>query len=259
MDNATLAQRLEAFAALLELNGSGHYTVRAYRRAADLVRSTPADVAALVRAGRVRELAGIGPGIERRLQELVETGRLAELDELEAQALPELVGVARLLGLSAKRMRELGHALGIRTLAELREAAAAGTLDSVPGIGPKTAARIAEGLRELATARPKRGLLLNRALALVGEVAEALGGVPAGDPRRGCDLSTHLAVVVPRDRLDEADSLPQIVAVLERDERRLVGVTGEGYPDRGDRSDARQLRHRADPRDRVGGLRGRPG
>ena len=135
MDNATLADRLDAFAALLDLNGSGHYTVRAYRRAADMIRSTPADVGALVRQGRARELAGIGPGIETRLRELVETGRIAELDELEAQALPELVGVAALLGVSAKRMRELGHALGIRTLPELREAAAAGRLDACPGSG----------------------------------------------------------------------------------------------------------------------------
>lgn len=230
MDNATLAGRLEAFAALLDLNGSGYYTVRAYRRAAELIRSTPADVAALVRSGRARELAGIGPGIEARLRELVETGRIAELDELEAQALPELVGVARLLGLSAKRMRELGHALGIRTLPELREAAAAGQLDSVPGIGPKTAARIESGLAELGAARPRRGMLLNRALALVGEVAGALGGEPAGDPRRGCELSTRLAAVVPLERLAEAEALPQLVAVLERDERRLVGVTAEGYP-----------------------------
>ena len=157
MDNAALAERLEAFAALLDLNDSSHYTVRAYRRAADLIRSTPADVTALVRQGRAQELAGIGPGIETRLRELVETGRIAELDALEAQALPELVGVAALLGVSAKRMRELGHTLGIRTLPELRQAAAEGRLDSVPGIGPKTAARINEGLAGLATARPRRG------------------------------------------------------------------------------------------------------
>jgi DNA polymerase/3'-5' exonuclease PolX len=75
VDNARLAERLEGFAALLDLNGSGYYTVRAYRRAAELIRSTPADVAALVRAGRVRELAGIGPGIEARLRELVETAQ----------------------------------------------------------------------------------------------------------------------------------------------------------------------------------------
>ena len=230
MDNARLAERLEAFAALLDLNGSNHYTVRAYRRAAELIRSTPVDVAVLVRAGRARELAGIGPGIEGRLRELVETGELAELRELEEQTLPELVGVARLLGLSAKRMRELGHGLGIRTLAELREAAAAGRLDSVPGIGPKTAARIESGLAELSTARPQRGMTLNRAQALVGEIAAALGGEPAGDPRRACELSTRFAVVIPRERLADAEALPQLVAVLEQDERRIVGVTGEGYP-----------------------------
>lgn len=230
MDNAALAERLDAFAALLDLNGSGFYTVRAYRRAAELIRSTPADVSTLVRSGRVRELAGIGSGIETRLRELVETGRIAELDELEAQALPELVGVAALLGVSAARMRALGHALGIRTLPELRTAAAAGELERVSGIGPKTAARIEQGLAELATARPRRGMLLNRALALVGEVAAALGGEPAGDPRRACELSTRFAVVVPRERLAEAGALPQIVAVLERDERRVVGVTTDGYP-----------------------------
>jgi DNA polymerase (family 10) len=228
--NAALAERLDAFAALLDLNGSGHYTVRAYRRAADLIRSTPADVPALVRAGRVRELAGVGPGIEARLRELVDTGRIAELDELEAQALPELVGVAALLGISTKRMRELGHALGIRTLPELRAAAAEGRLATVPGIGPKTTARIEQGLAGLGAARPRRGMTLNRALALVGEVAEALGGEPAGDPRRACELSTHFAVVVPQDRLGDAEALPQLVAVLERDERRVVGVTADGYP-----------------------------
>jgi DNA polymerase (family 10) len=231
MDNATLAGRLEAFAALLDLNGSSFYTVRAYRRAADLIRATPADVSALVRAGRARELAGIGPGIEARLRELVETGRIAELDELEAQALPELVGVARLLGVSPARMRELGHALGIRTLAELQEAAAAGRLESVRGIGPKTAARIVSGLAGVADARPRRGTTLNRALALVGEIAAALGGYPAGDPRRGCELSTRLAVVVPSNRLLQGVSeLPQVVAILEADEERVVGVTGDGQP-----------------------------
>jgi DNA polymerase (family X) len=231
VDNARLAERLDAFAALLDLNGSGHYTVRAYRRAADLIRTTPADVAALVRAGRARELAGIGPGIETRLRELVETGRIAELDELEAQALPELVGVAALLGVSTKRMRELGHALGIRTLPELRTAAAERRLATVPGIGPKTAAKIEQGLAGLSTARPRRGMTLNRALALVAEVADALGGEPAGDPRRASELSTRFAVVVPRTRLLQGVAgLPQIVAILEQDESRVVGVTGEGYP-----------------------------
>ena len=63
MENAAIAAELEAFAALLELNGASFYTARAYRRAAELIRETRAPIAELVREGRVRELRGIGPGI----------------------------------------------------------------------------------------------------------------------------------------------------------------------------------------------------
>ena len=41
-DNAAIAERLEALAALLDLAGASYYSVRAYRRAAELIRSTPA-------------------------------------------------------------------------------------------------------------------------------------------------------------------------------------------------------------------------
>src|SRR5207247_5271179 len=146
LDNAEIAGRLDAFASLLELAGAGPYTARAYRRAADLIRSLPGPVAELVRTGRVRELRGIGPGIERRLRELVETGEIAELQELERDISPELAGVARYLGVSVRRMLEIGRVLGVRTLPQLREAAAEGRLREVPGIGPETARQLLAAL-----------------------------------------------------------------------------------------------------------------
>jgi len=84
VDNERIADRLDAFAVLLELAEANPYTARAYRRAADVVRSAAAPVAELVRSGRARELRGIGPGIEARLRELVETGEILELAELTA-------------------------------------------------------------------------------------------------------------------------------------------------------------------------------
>ena len=75
--NREIADRLEVFAGLLDLAGANRYSSRAYRRAAELIRSTRAPVADLVRAGRARELRGIGTGIEARLCELVETGDIA--------------------------------------------------------------------------------------------------------------------------------------------------------------------------------------
>jgi DNA polymerase (family X) len=226
VDNAHIADRLDAFAALLELAEANPYTARAYRRASDTIRAAAVPVADLVRNGQVRRLRGIGPGIESRLRELVETGEIAELAELERELVPELVGIGRYLGLSARRAVEIAQALGVRTLDELREAAAAGRLKSVPGIGPKTEARILDALARGPT--PQHGLLLDRAFELIEGVAAALDGTPAGDVRRWRDSCERLAVVCAD--LSRFAALPQIVAVVEREERRAVGVTVEGVP-----------------------------
>ncbi len=234
MDNTEIADRLETFALMLELVEANPYTIRAYRRAAETIRAAALPVADLVRTNRVRELRGIGQGIEARLRELVDTGQIAELAELERELSPDLVGLGRYLGLGARRSVELARALGVRTADELREAAAAGRLRDVPGIGAKTEALLLEALAREEDARPRQGLLLNRAGELVGAVAAALGGEPAGDVRRWRDSCERLAVVCeapdPGPVLDRFAGLPQIVAVLERGERRAVGVTVEGVP-----------------------------
>ena len=232
MDNARIADRLDAFATLLELAEANPYTARAYRRAAETIRAARVPVAELVRSGRVRELRGIGSGIEARLRELVETGDIAELAELERELAPGLVGLGRYLGLSAKRSIEIARALGIRTPQELREAAAAGRLQTVPGIGPKSEARLLEALAREAEPRPQRVLLLDRAQELVAGIADALGGEPAGDVRRWRDSCEQLAVVCaapdPSSTLARFAALPQIVAVVEQEARRALGVTVEG-------------------------------
>src|SRR5690242_11450247 len=134
VDNRGIADRLDAFASLLELADANPYTARAYRRAGDTIRGLPLPVAELVRSGRARSIRGIGPGIESRLRELVETGEIAELNELERELAPDLIGIGRYLGLSAKRSIEIARTLGVRSADELREAAAAGRLREVPGV-----------------------------------------------------------------------------------------------------------------------------
>jgi len=234
VDNPQIADRLEAFAAMLELIDANPYTARAYRRAAETIRGAALPVADLVRSGRARDLRGIGPGIEQRLRELVETGEIAELAELERELAPDLVGLGRYLGLGAKRSVELARALDVRTAEEFREAAAAGRLRAVPGIGPKTEAQLLEGLFHESERRPRRGILLDRTRELVGGVAAVLEGEAAGDVRRWRDSCERLAVVCaaaePRPVVERFAALPQVVAVIEEGERSAVGVTIEGVP-----------------------------
>jgi DNA polymerase (family X) len=233
-DNLHIADRLEAFAALLELADANPYTARAYRRAAETIRAAAIPVERLIRSGRVRELRGIGAGIEARLRELIETGEIAELSELERELAPDLVGLGRYLGLGARRSLELARALGVRSAAEFRQAAAEGRLRDAPGIGEKTEQRLLAALAREGGPRPRQGLLLNRARELVGGIATALCGEAAGDVRRWRDSCERLAVVCsendPEAAIRRFAALPQIVAMLEQDEWRAVGVTVEGIP-----------------------------
>jgi DNA polymerase (family 10) len=231
LDNAALAERLEAFAALLELADSSPYASRAFRRAAETVRATRAPVAELALAGRADELRGIGPGIAARLRELAETGKLAELEELERTVQPELVALGRFLGIGPGRRLEISGALGVSTADAFRTAAGDGRLRSVPGIGPKTEARILAGL-ERGPERQRRAVTLDRATTLVGRISDALGGSPAGDARRGADECFALRVVVAADDagpvVEAFVELPSVVAVVERGERYAVGVSVDG-------------------------------
>jgi DNA polymerase (family X) len=231
-DNRAIAEHLDAFGVLLELAEANPYSIRAYRRAAELVRSTPADVAELARTGRVRELRGIGQAIEARIVELVRTGRIAELEELERTVSPEVVGYGRYLGLSARRSLDAAQALGLHTAADFARAVEDGTIHDAPGIGPKTAERLKAGLE-----RPpgeERTVLLPRARELLDRIAEAVGGTVAGDTRRSVDAPHHLAVVAATD--DPADAVArfadaaEIVAVVDRSADRAIGVTPDGLP-----------------------------
>jgi DNA polymerase (family 10) len=185
-------------------------------------------VADLVRAGRARELRGVGRGIEARLRELVETGRLAEVEQLRREASPETAALGRMLGFGAKRGAAIGAALGVRTLDELRAAAAEGRLREVPGIGPRTEAAICDALDR----GPQHGsaIHLDRALVQSAAIAAALGGIPAGDARRFDDSPSRLAVLVESGDPDAVRSrfaaLPEIVTMLGPD----LGVTAEGVP-----------------------------
>ncbi len=230
--NAEIADRLTLFAALLELAETSPFAVRAYTRAADVIRASPASVAELVSAGRVRELRGIGASIESKLRELVETGEIAELRALEEELEPALIAYGRTLGLTPSRTLAIARHLNVSSVDAFARAAREGRLQEVPGVGPATEARIVANLAREPAA--PRGLTVNRSRALSREIADALGGEIAGPARRFAELSHELTVVVASDDpgvvVERFEELAQIVVVLERAERRAVGLTVDGVP-----------------------------
>jgi len=159
---------LSEISMLLEVVGGDPFRAKAYATAARRLEASGADLAALAAQGKLTTLPGVGAGIAEVLRELVETGRSSLYDRLAAETPIGLYDLMRIKGLGPKRVRTLYAEMGIDSIDKLEEAALAGRLASVPGIGAGTEKKI---LESVAFARAARG---RRRLYAAVEVAERL-------------------------------------------------------------------------------------
>jgi len=131
---------------MLRLGGESPYRAGAYDMGADVVEASADVLEALVAGDRLTELRGIGPSLAATIGELSRTGRSEALDKIMDGMPPGLMEVSRIPGLTLRRMRSLHEALGIESLADLKQALAAGGVEGVRGFGPALTAKIRVGL-----------------------------------------------------------------------------------------------------------------
>jgi len=177
--NAELADQLDLLADLSELLGEQGFRVIAYRRAATRIRETPGSVAEMALAGTAKDLPGIGRTIEEKLVEVVEKGEMSAVAKRRAEVPEELVTFLRLPGLGPKTAARIWRELGISTLGALREAAEAERLRGLPGLGARSEEKILEALRKGIGDDAPRRTPLGVGLPAVLEAAAALRAHPA--------------------------------------------------------------------------------
>jgi DNA polymerase (family X) len=179
--NAEIADQLDLLADLSELLGEAGFRVLAYRRAATRIRDTSSSVAQLALDGKAKELPGIGATIEQKVVELVEDGEMHALKRRREQVPGDVPLFMRLPGLGPKTAARIWSELGVTTLGELREAAEAQRLRTLAGFGARTEEKVLRALDQgVGESEPVRGLL-GAALPVVREFVEALQEHPAAD------------------------------------------------------------------------------
>ena len=178
--NSELADQLDLLADLSEILGEDGFRIRAYRQAATRIRETATSVAELALQGKAKELPGIGRTIEEKIVEISETGRLAALVRRQEEVPGEVAAFMRLPGLGPKTAARIWRELGVTTLAGLEEAAREERLRGLAGLGAKTEEKVLAALAGGAAAEPRaRRGLLGVGLPVVREVVEALRSHPA--------------------------------------------------------------------------------
>ncbi len=246
-----VAELLEEIALLLEIQGENPFKIRAYRNGAEVVRTYPGDIIAKAEADDLGGIKGIGDALAQKIHELATTGKLEFYENLRAGFPETIFDLFDIQGLGAKKVKALYETLGVGSVAQLKAAAEAGQVATLPGFGKKSEEKILESIafRESNADRFRQ----NEVASSVDHILDYLRAFPgtsqlsvAGSFRRGKetlhDLDFIVATSDARAATDYFVAAPFVASVIAHGETKasirletgvqcdLRAVPNEAYP-----------------------------
>lgn len=149
MSNKEIARVFEEIADILSLKEDVNvFRVRAYRRAARVVKDYPEEMSELVERGEdLQEIEGVGEDLEGKIEEMVKVGSLEFLEKLKEQVGEGLVELLEIEGLGPKSVSKFHKELGVENRKDLLKAAEEGQVRELEGFGEKSEKQVLRALR----------------------------------------------------------------------------------------------------------------
>jgi len=236
VDNHPIAQVFAEIADLLEIKGENVFKIRAYRSAADTINAW-ADPVARMDEKQLLDLPGIGKDLAKKIRELAETGTCRFHQDLLLEFPPTILDLLRLQGVGPKTVALLYSSLNIRSVEELVEAAKAGRLRALKGMGAKKEALILKAVEEREKDRGRHLLsdttsIAAELVAYLREHAPAAEFTPVGSLRRGCETCGDidiLATGAEPSLMEQFVAFPRVERILgQGDTKSSIRILG-GY------------------------------
>lgn len=177
MENLDVARELTLLADLLEIQGANPFRIRAYRNAVNTIEGLSRPLYEMVAAGEdLTELPAIGDNVAAHVVELLQTGSIGRLREVEAEFPRSLVELMALDGLGPKKARKLFEDLGVRTIDDLAAALDTGKVEVLEGFGAKSVSKLRNSIEahRKRTGRPR----LDEAELLIAGLLEHMKRAP---------------------------------------------------------------------------------
>ena len=137
---------IEEYGVLLELSGANAFRIRAYTNAVRTLEMLETPLDALIAAGTLGEVKGIGKSVGELVLEFADTGTATAYEELRASVPDGLLDMLRVPGLGPRKIIAIREALGIEDLDALALACGDGKLAELKGFGKKTQENILKGI-----------------------------------------------------------------------------------------------------------------
>ena len=133
----------------MEIRGDDPFRLRSYRNAAEAIEVWPTPLKEIAEADGIaglQTIPGVGKAIAGKVVELLERGSFDAWDRLTAETPETVLDLMEIQGIGPKTAAMLHQKYKVSSLDDLKTFAAGGGLDTVDGIGPKTAEKIKESL-----------------------------------------------------------------------------------------------------------------
>jgi DNA polymerase (family 10) len=200
MENKPIARKLRLLSQLMELHDVNPFKIKSIANAAFNVDKLPYPVSGKT-FEELEKISGIGKSVAAKIIELVQTGTMAEMEELLAATPAGVVEMMGIKGIGAKKVATIWREMGIENLGELYYACNENRLIEAKGFGLKTQDEIrrvieftmaSSGKFLYARVEPEATKLID----LFKDVfANALIEF-AGEYRRACEIINELVIVV---------------------------------------------------------------
>ena len=202
MDNKALANILYETADLLEIDGQDSFRIRSYRNAAQAVENHSQQIKDIIgEPKQVLAIPGIGKGMLKNLEELLNTGKLAAQLELLEKYHPSMLQLLKIQGLGPKTIALIWSSYKISDVDGVEKLAREGKIRELPRMGEKHEAKLLKAIEDY---RRIGGRFLIDAAELECEKITAhikqFPGIdkitPAGSLRRGRETVGDLDILV---------------------------------------------------------------
>jgi DNA polymerase (family 10) len=146
--NVDISNLLRQMADLLDIKGANRFRIRAYRTAARNIETLDQDMRDLVEQEvDLTKLPGIGEDIAAKVKQIVQSGRLEQLEALKQELPAGLLQLLAIEGLGPKRVKQLYEELNITNWQELKSAAEAERVRKLDGFGPKIEQKVLQKIK----------------------------------------------------------------------------------------------------------------
>ena len=149
MDNEAIARRFYRLAALMELRGDDPFRWRSYRNAAEAIENWSTslkEIADKEGVAGLQTIPGVGKAIASKVVEILDRGTFDAWERLTAETPESVLDLMEIPGIGPKTAAMLHQRFKVSSIEQLKSFVAGGGLDTVDGIGPKTAEKIKEAL-----------------------------------------------------------------------------------------------------------------